>query len=154
MDKLKTLAKDLKENADLAFSLLGLLGFGSLVAFMEDARAMVCDHPVACAFLCLASACAGYAFATGGRWAKRRQKEESLRRVFESLSERRKALVARALDEGSVECLMCDPDATVLMEAGILGCPPLVSRFDTAPLAVQPRVVLEIKKHRAEWLGM
>lgn len=154
MDKLRAFAKDLKENVDLAASLLGLLGFGSVVAFMDDARRMLCDHPVASLLLCLASICGGYFLATGSRWAKRRKKEEALGRVFESLSEKRKALVAKALDDGSVECLMCDPDATVLMEAGILGCPPLASRFDTVPLAVQPRVVLEIKRHREEWLGM
>lgn len=153
MDKLKRFATVLKENVDLAASLLGLLGFGSAMAFMDDARAMLCDHPVASVLLCLASVCGGYFLATGSGWAKARRKVKWLARVFATMPRRRKDLVAKALDEGEVECWVYDPDATTLMNLGILGGPPVASRTMSTPLSVQPRVVLEIKRHREEWLG-
>lgn len=63
-------------------------------------------------------------------------------------------MVAKALDDGEVRAWALDEDATSLCEMGILGMPPIVPRTGEVGFSIQPAVVLEIRGHREEWLGM
>ena len=143
-----------RDNIGAVASLVGLLGFGSAAALAEDFRQMVGEHPVTAAMLVLASACLGYFLATRSGWASRRKKRRYLAQCFASMPERRRRMVATALDEGEVRAWSLDEDATTLCNMGILGMPPIVPRTGEAGFSVQPAVVLEIRRHRREWLGM
>ena len=95
-----------KENIDLLVTIAGAVGFGSVAAMAEDARQMIAEHPASCLLLTGAAAMLGYATArivtVRGARAKRRRMDERLSAVFLGMSRRRKELVSRALDEGSV----------------------------------------------------
>ena len=147
-----------RENAGAVVSLLSLLGFGSAVAFADDARQALASHPGSVLLLSALAFVAGAALAawatTRSRWARRRAKVETLARAFASMSPRRRQMVATALDEGEVRAWSLDEDALSLCNMGILGAPPVVPRTGEAGFSVHPAVVLEIRDHRAEWLGM
>lgn len=85
--------------------------------------------------------------------AARRKRLEMLARVFMSMPPRRRAMVAKAIDEGEFRASPLDEDALTLCELGIFGVPPIQSRTGKTPYSIQPDVVREIREHRDEWLG-
>lgn len=151
---IKRLWKSFRENAGAVVSLIGLLGFGSAAALAEDFRQMVESHPSTAALLVVASTCLGCFLATGSCWARKLRKVRRLAHCFASMSKKRRRMVAKALDDGEVRAWALDEDATSLCEMGILGMPPIVPRTGEVGFAIQPDVVLEIRGHREEWLGM
>ena len=78
---------------------------------------------------------------------------DRLSAVFLGMSRRRKGLVSRALDEGSVSLPTLDADALALCELGIFGVPPVCSMLCETDFSIQPAVIRAIAEHRAEWLG-
>ncbi len=146
-----------KENIDLLVTIAGAVGFGSVAAMAEDARQMIAEHPASCLLLTGAAAILGYATArivtVRGARAKRRRMDERLSAVFLGMSRRRKELVSRALDEGSVSLSPLDSDALALCELGIFGMPPVGSILSATDFSVQPAVIRAIIEHRPEWLG-
>lgn len=145
-----------KENIDLLVTIAGAVGFGSVAAMAEDARRMIAEHPAG-VLLTGAAAMLGYATArivsARSAWAKRRRMDERLSAVFLGMSMRRKELVSRALDEGSVSLSPLDADALALCELGIFGMPPVGSILSATDFSVQPAVIRAIIEHRPEWLG-
>lgn len=152
----KTL-KAAKENIDLLITIAGAVGFGSVAAMAEDVRMMAAEHPASCLLLAGAAAMLGYATArivsARSSWAKRRRMDDRLSAVFLGMSRRRKELVSRALDEGSVSLSPLDADALALCELGIFGTPPVGSMLTATDFSVQPAVIRAIIEHRPEWLG-
>lgn len=143
--------------AGAAVSLLSLAGFASAIAFMDDARAMLVEHPGASALLVALSLVCGFAFAdflfVGSRRARQRRKVAALGRLFATMTPGRRQMVATAMDCGEVMRAALDGDAQALCEAGILIAPRYVHVSNPNPYSVNPDVVLEIREHRAEWLG-
>lgn len=153
MKRLKRLARSIANNAGALASLLGLLGFGSALALMEDARATFADHPVPSLLLAGAAAFAGYAAATVSPWAKRKKKLKNLARCCASMSKKQKQVVSMALDEGGFDDWIYDPEIIRLVDMGILVAPSTVSRINATHLTIQPAFVLELREHREEWLS-
>lgn len=151
------LKRELRENADLLVTVAGAAGFGSVVAFAADAREMLCEHPASSFLLAVASVLLGYSAARilfeRSAWAKRRKMNDRLSAVFLGMSRKRKRLVSRALDEGSVSLSTLDADALALCELGIFGMPPVCSMLYETDFSIQPAVIRAIAEHRAEWLG-
>lgn len=154
----KRVWKVVRENVGAVVSFLSLFGYASIAALVDDARATLSSRPVAVlalsAFAFAAGAGVAWFALTRSRWAVRRKRVEHLSRCFATMSEKRKRMVATALDEGEVRAWTLDEDATSLCNMGILGMPPIVPRTGEVGLSVQPAVVLEIRDHREEWLGM
>ena len=152
----KTL-KAAKENIDLLVTIAGAVGFGSVAAMAEDARQMLAEHPASSLLLIGAAAMLGYATArivtARSAWAKRRRMDERLSAVFLGMSRRRKELVSRALDEGSVSLSPLDADALALCELGIFGMPPVGSILSATDFSIRPAVIRAIIEHRPEWLA-
>lgn len=152
----KTL-KAAKENIDLLVTIAGAVGFGSVAAMAEDVRMMVAGHPASCLLLTGAAAMLGYATArivsARSSWAKRRRMDDRFSAVFLGMSRRRKELVSRALDEGSVSLSPLDADALALCELGIFGTPPVGSMLTATDFSIRPAVVRAIAGHRSEWLA-
>ena len=152
------LKRELRENAGLMVTVAGAAGFGSVVAFAADAREMLCEHPASSLLLAAAAALLGYSaariVAVSGTRARRRKTNDRLSAVFLGMSRRRKGLVSRALDEGSVSLSPFDADALALCELGIFGMPPVCSMLSATDFSVQPAVIRAIAEHRAEWLGL
>ena len=115
------------------------------------------DAPFGRALLTGAAAMLGYAAArivsARSAWAKRRRMDERLSAVFLGMSRRRKELVSRALDEGSVSLSPLDADALALCELGIFGTPPVGSMLTATDFSIRPAVVRAIAGHRSEWLA-
>ena len=155
--KMNKTLKAAKENIDLLVTIAGAVGFGSVAAMAEDVRMMVAEHPASCLLLTGAAAMVGYATArivsARSSWARRRRMDERLSAVFLGMSRRRKELVSRALDEGSVSLSPLDADALALCELGIFGTPPVGSILSATDFSAQPAVIRAIIKHRPEWLG-
>lgn len=151
------LAKTIKDNIDLAASAVGAVGLGTCAAAFSDAGKMLREHTTGALLLVASAICLGYLAArfvlAKSRWAKRRRKMERLERIFASMPKRRREIVARALDEGSVHLSSFDPDALTLCKLGVLGASTVAGMTTGADFSVQPSVVLEIRAHRAEWLG-
>lgn len=146
-----------KENIDLLVTIAGAVGFGSVAAMAEDVRMMAAEHPASCLLLTGAAAMLGYATArivsASSSWAKRRRMDDRLSAVFLGMSRRRKELVSRALDEGSVSLSPLDADALALCELGIFGTPPVGSMLTATDFSIRPAVVRAIAGHRSEWLA-
>lgn len=146
-----------KENIDLLVTIAGAVGFCSVAAMAEDVRTMVAEHPASCLLLAGAAAMLGYATArivsARSSWARRRRMDDRLSAVFLGMSRRRKELVSRALDEGSVSLSPLDADALALCELGIFGTPPVGSMLTATDFSIRPAVVRAIAGHRSEWLG-
>lgn len=146
-----------KENIDLLVTIAGAVGFGSVAAMAEDARQMIAEHPASCLLLTGAAAMLGYATArivtARSSWAKRRRMDERLSAVFLGMSRRRKELVSRALDDGSVSLSPLDADALALCELGIFGTPPVGSMLTATDFSIRPAVIRTIAGHRSEWLA-
>lgn len=162
------LAKTIKDNIDLAASAVGAVGLGTCAAAFSDAGEMLREHTTGALLLVASAICLGYLAArfvlAKSRWAKRREadrrerdarrrKLDKLERIFASMPKRRREIVARALDEGSVHLSSFDPDALTLCKLGVLGASTVAGMTTGADFSVQPSVVLEIRAHRAEWLG-
>lgn len=162
-------AEAVKNNLSVVLSLVGTVGFWTCVAVVADAREALFEHTAGSLLLVAAAFSLGYLTASfvlaRSRWAKRRAAKEKereaqrkklarLERVFASLSPRRKELVAQALDEGSVRLSSLDSDARTLCDLGVLGMSSITGVTTGADFSVQPSVVLEVREHRAEWLGM
>lgn len=147
----------LKENLDLLVTATGAVGFGSVAAFAADAREMVCEHPASSFLLIASAALLGYSIARvvseRSAWARRRRTERRLEAAFLGMPRRRKALVARALDEGAVSLSPLDADALALCGLGIFGMPPVCSMLTETDFSIQPAVIRTIGDHRVEWLG-
>lgn len=79
--------------------------------------------------------------------------DDRLSTVFLGMSRRRKELVSRALDEGSVSLSPLDADALALCELGIFGTPPVGSMLTATDFSIRPAVVRAIAGHRSEWLA-
>lgn len=152
------LRRELRENVDLLVTVAGAAGFGSVVAFAADAREMLCERPASSLFLAVAAALLGYSaarlVAVKSAWARRRKMNDRLSAVFLGMSKRRKGLVSRALDEGSVSLSPLDADALVLCELGIFGMPPVCLMLTATDFSIQPAVIRAIAEHRSEWLGL
>lgn len=151
--------KFVRENAGAVVSLLSLLGFGSAVAFADDARQALASHPGSVLLLSALAFVAGAALAawatTRSRWARRRARHEELLRLFAPMSRRRREMVATALDEGELMAAPAlDEDADALVGAGVLVMPPHASPLRPMPLSVSPEMVLELIDDRDELLGM
>lgn len=144
--------------AGLAVSVLSLCGFVSAIAFIDDAKAAVSEHPGSVALLSAPSFLAGAAVSRSvmvtSRRARKRAKVERLSRCFTAMSARRKKMVATALDKGEVRAWSLDEDATALCAMGIFGTPPYASYTGETPFSLQPSVAAEIAAHRKEWLGI
>ena len=155
---LKRAWKVVRENVGAIVSVLSLFGYASIAALVDDARSALADRPIVVLLLSALAFAAGAGVAwfvlTKSRWAKRRRKVERLTQCFATMSEKRRRMVATALDKGEVRAWSLDEDATSLCNMGILGMPPIVSRIGEVGFSVQPAVVLEIREHRDEWLGM
>lgn len=155
--KMNKTLKAAKENIDLLVTIAGAVGFGSVAAMAEDVRMMVAEHPASCLLLTGAAAMLGYATArivsARSSWAKRRRMNDRLSAVFLGMSRRRKELVSRALDEGSVSLSPLDADALALCELGIFGTPPVGSMLTATDFSIRPAVVRAIAGHRSEWLA-
>lgn len=140
-----------------AVSLLSLFGFISAVAFLDDARAMIAEHPGASSLLIATAFVGGFATAdflfVGSRRARQRRKVAALGRLFATMTPGRRQMVATAMDCGEVMRAALDGDAQALCEAGILIAPRYVHVSNPNPYSINPDVVLEIREHRAEWLG-
>ena len=140
----------------LAVSLLSLAGFASAIAFLEDARAMLAEHAGAAALLIGLAFVGGLGASdlalTGSRRAKRRARVSALEKLFATMSQRRRQMVATAMDCGEVMCPALDGDVQALCEAGILVAPRYVHVSNGNPYSINPDVVLEIRDHRDEWL--
>ena len=158
-------AEAVKNNLSVVLSLVGAVGFWTCVAVVADAREALFEHTAGSLLLVAAAFSLGYLTASfvlaRSRWAKRRAEREAqrqklarLERVFASLSPRRKKLVAQALDEGSVRLSSLDSDARTLCDLRVLGMSSIAGVTTGADFSVQPSVVLEVREHRAEWLGM
>ncbi len=144
----------IRDNAGAAVSVLGLVGFGSAAAALGDASAMISEHPGASTLLAAASFCAGSALAGFLRTHGRRARASRLERCFVAMSPRRKEMVAAALDLGEAWASAADMDALALCKLGILIAPECADGSRDNCYSVAPDVVLEIREHRAEWLGM
>lgn len=146
-----------KENIDLLVTIAGAVGFGSVASMAEDVRMMVAEHPASFLLLTGAAAMLGYATArivsARSSWARRRRMDDRLSAVFLGMSRRRKELVSRALDEGSVSLSPLDADALALCELGIFGTPPIGSMLTATDFSIRPAVVRAIAGHRSEWLS-
>ena len=144
--------------AGLAMSVLSLCGFVSAIAFLDDAKAAVSEHPGSVALLSTLSFLAGAAVSHNAtvtsRRARKRAKVERLSRCFVAMSPRRRKMVATALDKGEVRVWSLDEDATALCAMGIFGTSPVASCIREAPFSLQPSVAAEIAAHRKEWLGV
>ena len=151
------LKRELRENVDLLVTVAGAAGFGSVVAFAADAREMLCEHPASSLLLAVASVLLGYSAARilfeRSAWVKRRKTDAQLEAAFLAMPKGRKAIVARAFDEGEVRLLATDADASALCDLGILCMPSVYSLISKTSFSVQPAVVRTIMEHRAEWLG-
>ena len=154
----KELLGRLEPHVGLASSLAGALGFGSVMALATDAGEMFVEHTGAATLLAAAALSLGFALseaASGhGARARRRRALDALRRTFATMSPRRRRLVARALDSGCVSLSSHDPDAAELCRLGILRAPALLAETLPNDFAVNPAVVLEVREHREEWLGL
>ena len=163
------LAKIVKDNIDIVVSAVGAVGLGACVAAFSDVGEMLREHTVGALLLVAVSFSLGYLAASlvlaRSRWAKRRaakeeereaqrQKLARLERVFASMPKRRREIVAQALDEGSVHLSSFDSDARTLCDLRVLGMSSVAGATTGADFSVQPSVVLEVREHRAEWLGM
>lgn len=141
--------------------IISLVGAGAIASFWEEFRAICVQHPLQAASLALAAfglGCLAGTYAPtilkGVRERRRRtQRVEWLARCFASMSERRRAIVALALADGSVHLSELDPDAATLCELGILGMAPFGFKLAGTNYSVQSVVVTEIIEHRDEWLG-
>lgn len=155
--KMNKTLKASKENIDLLVTIAGAVGFGSVAAMAEDARQMIAEYPASCLLLTGAAAMLGYATArivsVRSAWAKRRRMDERLSAVFLGMSRRRKELVSRALDEGSVSLSPLDADALALCELGIFGTPPVGSMLTATDFSIRPAVIRAVAGHRSEWLA-
>ena len=109
-------------------------------------------------FSAVAAALLGYSaarlVAVKSAWARRRKMNDRLSAVFLGMSKRRKGLVSRALDEGSVSLSPLDADALALCELGIFGMPPVCLMLTATDFSIQPAVIRAIAEHRSEWLGL
>ncbi len=158
-----------KNNFSTVLALAGAVGFGTCAAVFADAREILFEHTAGALLLIVTAFSLGYFAASfvlaksrlaKHRAAKEREREAQkeklakLERVFASLSPRRKKLVAQALDEGSVHLSSLDSDALTLCNLKVFGMSPVAGMTTGADFSVQPSVVLEIREHRAEWLGM
>ena len=147
------LVSKVAEHVGLASAVLGFLGFGSVFALCDDAREAFAERPGVCVLLVAVAFASGFLLAvllfTRSRWAR----AAALGRAFMTMSKRRRAMVAKALDHGECRASAYDEDALALCDLDIFGVPPIQSRTGKTPFSIQPGVVREIREHRDEWLG-
>lgn len=212
---------------DKALALVSALGGATIVAFLDDARSAVIEHPLPVLVSCIAAAAFGYlvgaaiadrrwnsklekreaehseevcaiesehasqveslkaehaselaeqADAMSAAWLRQVEKKDSkiaeleaqlaeissskakkldaLSRTFSGMPEKRKRLVAEALESGLVSLDPYDADALTLCQQGIFGTAPTFAFGKKSDFSVQPAVITEIREHRSEWLGM
>ena len=137
-------------------SIVSLVGAGTLLSMWAEMRGFLLQRPAAALLVAVGAYAAGFATARAmelrTEWRDRQEKRRRLADSFLCMSRRRKEIVSRALDEGSVNLSSLDPDALALCELGILGMPPIGSRLSGVEYSIQPTVAREIVNHRAEWL--
>ena len=154
---LKRAWKLVKENASAAISVLSLLGFGSVIAVADDARAMLVEHPASALLLI----CLAFAFGVGfseltfnaSERVARKRRLDRLSRAFAAMPGSQRDLVRAALG-GSVSTATESGPARALCDAGILVASSVTWNQRVSEYSINPDVVLEILDHKAEWLGV
>lgn len=154
---LKRAWKFVKENASAAISVLSLLGFGSVIAVADDARAMLVVHPGSALLLI------GLAFAFGvgfseltfnaGERVARKRKLDRLSRTFAAMPGSQRDLVRAALC-ASVSTATESGPARALCNAGILVASSVTWKPHVSEYSINPDILFEIRDHKAEWLGV
>ena len=145
-----------RDNVGAVVSVLSIFGFGSAVAALDDARAMLAEHTGAALLLMGLAFALGIGFSdyvlSSGKRARRRQKLDRLTRVFAAMPKSQREFVAAALD-GTVRTATDSTAGRTLCEDGILRSAPAAWTPGVSEYTVDPDVVLEIREHRDEWLS-
>lgn len=136
---------------------VALVAWGALSGSFATVWAFAVAHPAECALWSAAflfgGAFLGLLLSRLLEFGKRARRVDFLRRSFEFMSPRRRAIVALALEEGVVRLPDLDTDAATLCQLGILGAPPFGFRFANVDYSIQPAVADIMRKHGAEWTG-
>lgn len=123
--------------------------------FLDSAMPQFQIDPAACAAVGAACGVMGFAIGRGcGPVLKGLAFRRSLAEAFAEMPTKRKAMAARALDDGFVEASVLDPDAKALQAAGVLMDQPKGPTAMRTEFSISPKAAKLMRKHRREWLGM
>ena len=124
---------------------------GYLTGSFDLVMSFAASDPAACAlwsaFAFAVGATASFAFVRLSSAFRRKRREEHVDMVFASMPIECKAIVHRAMVEGSVTVFPYDGDATHLMDAGILCCAPYGSITEGVKAYVRPEIAGYLKEN-------
>lgn len=136
-------------------ALVALAIAGALTGSFSTVWDFASAHPAECALwtaaLLSGGALLGMVASRLIEFGARARKVDFLRRSFEFMSPRRRAIVAIALGEGAVTLPYLDTDAATLCQLGVLGMPPIGLMLCDVDYSIQPAVADIMRKHGAEW---
>lgn len=128
---------------------------GTLTGSFSTVWGFAVAHPSECALwtfsFLFAGAFLGMVASRLLEFGARARRTDYLRRTFEFMPPRRRAIVALALRDGVVSLPDLDADAATLCQLGILGTPPFGFRLRDVDYSIQPAIADIMRKHGAEW---
>lgn len=134
---------------------LALAVAGALTGSFSTVWGFAVDHPFECALwtgaFLFAGAFLGMLASRLLEFGARARRVDYLRRSFEFMPPRRRAIVALALHDGVVRLPDLDADAATLCQLGILGAPPFGFRLCAVDYTIQPAVADVMRAHGEEW---
>ncbi len=128
---------------------------GALTGSFSTVWGFAVAHPAECALwtaaFLFAGAFLGMLASRLLEFGARARRVDYLRRSFEFMPPRRRAIVALALHDGVVRLPDLDTDAATLCQLGILGAPPFGFRLRAVDYTIQPAVADFMRAHGEEW---